>query len=185
MGRRQRLSNVCGLACGPDVPPSAALAASPMSKQRCSGRKENAHRLNQDRPVLGRVKASARPSVVLASRYAGLEFDLCAEAGRMSGERRRGGVSSSGIRVVGLQTSCLTISALVGASVRFSTRRPARSESELPDLDGDRAGERRSGRCGAGLPRGRAGARERGREANKRRRTKDSLPLGCYYIKSK
>jgi hypothetical protein len=28
--------------------------------------------------VLGRVKASARAAPVLASRYAGLEFDLCA-----------------------------------------------------------------------------------------------------------
>jgi hypothetical protein len=37
------------------------------------------------------------------------------EAGRNVGERRRGGVLSSGIRVTGLQTSCLISSALVGA----------------------------------------------------------------------
>ena len=51
--------------------------------------KENAHRLSQDRPVRGRVKAFAYClRQTLASRYAGLEFDLCA---RREGYQAKGG----------------------------------------------------------------------------------------------
>ena len=42
----------------------------------------------------------------------------CALGGEEAGERRRGGVSSSGIRVTGLQASCLTSSALVKRGVQ-------------------------------------------------------------------
>jgi hypothetical protein len=66
-GEDERLSNVCVLASSLRYAGLSGAATRPLRSQplrcktqRCSGMKSNAHRLGQDRPVRGRVKAFAK-----------------------------------------------------------------------------------------------------------------------------
>ncbi len=87
--RRRRLSNVCVLASRLPSLARCARSLSDVFAAVFGDGKSNAHRYGQDRPVLGRVKAVAKTlRALLASRYAGLEFDLCA---RREGWQAKGG----------------------------------------------------------------------------------------------